>query len=375
MRHGVVLFSLFAMVMFTVSVVSQTVHNVTVGGGKGQNGTDQIIAFDPPFLMAQPLDIVVFIFKQQNHTVSESTLERPCEVKDGGFDTGFIPVPNSDFLGPFPAFQFIVQNNDPVWLFCRQANHCANGMVFALNPPDEMTWEQFTTNAAKYQSISLTPTPTPSAPPIGVQSSIPGVQLSIITYSSYPGSAAPTSFFREDHLVAVGESDELSFAPSHLIAQPGDTITFHFTRGNHSVVQSSFETPCESLTQTSTSMELGFDSGFIPFVGTGTNPVNFTITINDTNPIFAFCSQTIPMDHCRTGMVFAANTLESGSTNFFAFQQRALQLPTPTTSGALPSASDTSDAGHSYWKGIGGDLPFKFMTLSVLVFSVVTVTC
>lgn len=72
--------------------------------------------------------------------------------------------------------------------------------------------------------------------------------------------------------------------------------------------------------------------------------INYTIKINDvrsssmnlgvrhsvvllqTNPIFAFCSQMVPKDHCRAGHVFAANTIESGPQNYTAFQSRALQL-------------------------------------------------
>ena len=53
-----------------------------------------------------------------------------------------------------------------------------------------------------------------------------------------------------------------------------------------------------------------------------------------TIPIFAFCSQMVPRDHCRAGHVFAANTIESGPQNYLAFQSRALQLaPSNQTSG------------------------------------------
>lgn len=68
----------------------------------------------------------------------------------------------------------------------------------------------------------------------------------------------------------------------------------------HSVVQSSFDKPCMYL-------EGGFFSGFTPNDSPDVAaPTTFTIKVNDTKPIWAYCSQTNG-DHCQKGMVHSIN--------------------------------------------------------------------
>ena len=47
----------------------------------------------------------------------------------------------------------------------------------------------------------------------------------------------------------------------HELKTQHDTVTFQFRQTNHTVTQSTFAEPCVSLTETSTSGEVGFDSG------------------------------------------------------------------------------------------------------------------
>lgn len=63
----------------------------------------------------------------------------------------------------------------------------------------------------------------------------------------------------------------------------------------------------------------------MPVANGTTNFPTFTIKINDTTPIWAFCKQTLPFSHCAQGMVFAANSIESGPNNFDAFKTKAMQ--------------------------------------------------
>lgn len=63
----------------------------------------------------------------------------------------------------------------------------------------------------------------------------------------------------------------------------------------------------------------------MPVVNGSTNFPTYTIKINDTTPIWAFCRQTLPFSHCAQGMVFAANSIESGPNNFNAFKAKAMQ--------------------------------------------------
>lgn len=101
--------------------------------------------------------------------------------------------------------------------------------------------------------------------------------------------------------VTVGQGGQLQFVPETLNAVPGDTVTYHFFAKNHSVTQSSFQDPCHPLSTG------GFFSGFTPATSeTVEAPTTFTITINDTKPIWVYCGQTTG-NHCQSGMVHAVN--------------------------------------------------------------------
>jgi hypothetical protein len=56
-------------------------------------------------------------------------------------------------------------------------------------------------------------------------------------------------------------------------------------------LQSSFATPCRALTLTSTSGQVGFDSGFMPVADDATTFPTWNLTVNDTSPIWAYCKQ------------------------------------------------------------------------------------
>jgi len=172
-----------------------------------------------------------------------------------------IPVPDTNTNGPFPAAQFTVKDTNPVWVFCRQAGHCQQGMVFAINPGNQFQAFQ---NAAR--GVTTATTTAATTAPAGVTTVTGTVTVSdgqaiTTTYGSFPGSAAPTSPVSTDHQVVVGGPGQLLYSPSNITAQVGDTVTFQFKQKNHTVTQSSFAAPCNSLTLTSTSGQIGFDSG------------------------------------------------------------------------------------------------------------------
>ncbi|CAL1703500.1 unnamed protein product [Somion occarium] len=270
-----------------------------------------------------------------------------------GFDSGFIPVADDNVNGPFQDAQFVVMDTNPVWVYCRQANHCQQGMVFAINPGDKFDAFQAaaTGNTATSSSVSssaeVTSSPAPPSPPPASATSpsistvtatvtVSGTQQ-VTTYGSFPGSAAPTAVVSSDHSVIVGGPNRLVFDPPNITAQIGDTITFHFQQKNHTATQSTFANPCKSLTETSMNGQTGFDSGFMPVADGTTNFPTFTIKINDTAPIWAFCKQTAPVNHCAQGMVFAANAIESGPNNFEAFQAKAKQSAPGDANSTLPA--------------------------------------
>jgi len=288
-----------------------------VVGGAG------ILAYNPPSVNAVVGDRVIFSFREKNHTATQSTLAAPCTPAANGFDSGFVPVDAGDVSGSKTAI-YTVQSLDPVWVYCRQATHCQSGMVFAVNPGTQLATYQANAKAA----VAATPAATSSAAPAA--------------------SSAPA--LSNNHQVVVGGTGKLFFTPSNITAKAGDTVTFQFQQKNHTVTQSSFANPCKSLSSTSTSGQSGFDSGFMPVADTVTTGFpTYTVQINDTTPIWAFCAQA---NHCTSGMVFAVNTVESGPNNFDAFKAKA--TGSNSTGGAYPTGSSggssikmTSGAGFA----------------------------
>ncbi|CAE6479332.1 unnamed protein product [Rhizoctonia solani] len=111
-------------------------YKVTVGA-LGQ------LRYDPEYVYAEVGDYVKFIFQPKNHTVTESSFDDPCNAIDGGFLTGFVPVPENQ-TSDFPTRNFKVIDDKPHWFYCGQIGHCPAGMVFAVNPPKEgNTFDKF----------------------------------------------------------------------------------------------------------------------------------------------------------------------------------------------------------------------------------------
>lgn len=97
------------------------------------------------------------------------------------------------------------------------------------------------------------------------------------------------------HSIDVG-GDGLVFSPNSTTAAVGDTVTFHFYPRAHGVARSSYSSPCAA-------MDNGFNSGFVK-VASGKSNTTFTITVNNTDPIWYYCPQG---DHCQAGMVGVIN--------------------------------------------------------------------
>ena len=151
----------------------------------------------------------------------------------------FTLVCRSVFVPPDKTTDFQVarlevkDKTTPIWVYCRQATHCSQGMVFGVNPGSQLAAFQA---AAKGTPISSS-SPTVSSP------SVPAATSS--------GTSSGT-----DHKITVGGPGVLTFSPPNITAQVGDTITFEFHQKNHTVTSSSFDFPCQDSSSTG-----GFDSG------------------------------------------------------------------------------------------------------------------
>lgn len=104
------------------------------------------------------------------------------------------------------------------------------------------------------------------------------------------------------HVVTVGAGGMLAFSPDNISAAEGDMVQFQFMPKNHSVVQSTFDQPCEPISDFTN--ETGIFSGYMPVSPSAAEIPTFTILINNTNPIWIYCSQ---VQHCQKGMVMVIN--------------------------------------------------------------------
>ncbi|KAI5121023.1 hypothetical protein M0805_005968 [Coniferiporia weirii] len=184
------LFSL-ATVLAATGFVSATVFTVTVGGNNS-------LTYNPPSISNVTVgDAIAFQFVAKNHSVTQSTFTAPCT--SSGIDSGFFPITAG--AAEVPQWSFTVNNaSAPLWFFCAQTGHCEQGMVFAVNPTANKTFEAFqaaangtvsnsTTSAASTgSSAAATPIasvesavgggPSTSAPPSPTSAALPNMGIS-----------------------------------------------------------------------------------------------------------------------------------------------------------------------------------------------------
>ncbi|KAM7203460.1 hypothetical protein V8F20_004054 [Naviculisporaceae sp. PSN 640] len=263
-------------------------HVVTVGKGN-------LLKFDPENVPAAVGDTIEYQFFARRHSVTQSSFEKPCELLDGGFFSGFTPNESQDVAAP-TTFTITVNDTKPIWAYCSQTNgnHCQQGMVHSINAPSSGN----TLDAFK-QLAKKAPTPSQSPPDL-----------------------LPRGGIRKLH-VDVGLNAQLTFTPNNITELPGTLVSFSFNPRNHSVVQSSFDKPCQPLESG------GFSSGFIP---TAVSPsgATFDILIHDDKPIWFYCAQTTG-DHCQKGMVGSINAPSEGNTLEAFIAKAAATLGTPST--------------------------------------------
>ncbi|TVY55404.1 putative GPI-anchored cupredoxin [Lachnellula suecica] len=117
---------------------------------------------------------------------------------------------------------------------------------------------------------------------------------------SVAGALAQTTV----HVVKVGSANgSLIFAPNDVKAAVGDMVQFQFAPNNHTVTQSTFDNPCTPISEIQKNVT-GIYSGFMPVKATDTTTPTYTIMVNNTTPMWLYCSQG---KHCQSGMVMVIN--------------------------------------------------------------------
>ena len=113
-------------------------HTVMVGAGG--------LVYSPESIYAKTGDVVHFKFLAKNHTVTQSTFDKPCVKMQGGEDSDFQPSKATvEDPSSAPSWAYTVKDEKPSWWYCKQktGNHCGKGMAFAINPTKEKTFEKF----------------------------------------------------------------------------------------------------------------------------------------------------------------------------------------------------------------------------------------
>lgn len=152
------------------------------------------------------------------------------------------------------------------------------------------------------------------------------------------------------HVVKVAVDNALTYEPSDLTAAVGDMVQFQFFGGNHTATQSTFDKPCQPVSQNSNIT--GFHSGFIPAAASeamGMRAV-YSVMINNTNPLWIYCAQG---RHCEMGMAMVINKPASNPNRTLATYKElakgaTTELPTGGATGGTPGTTDannTADGG------------------------------
>ncbi|KAL0632259.1 hypothetical protein Q9L58_008858 [Maublancomyces gigas] len=302
--------SLAAFLVLSSEALAAT-HKVVVGG-------PGLLTYVPSSVEAAAGDIIEFDFLARNHTLTQSSFDTPCSASAGGVDSGFRP--NIENVAGKQIFTYTVTNISPAWFFCGQGAHCEAGMVFAVNPGNKF---------AEYVAKATGASP-PASPP-----------TSTSTVTPTPSSTSSPTAAPVTHKVVVGGPGLLTYVPSSVEAAAGDIIEFDFLARNHTLTQSSFDTPCSASAG-------GVDSGFRPNIENVAGKQIFTYTVTNTSPAWFFCGQGT---HCKAGMVFAVNP----GNKFAEYVAKATSASTPTpTASPTPSSTPSPTAAPVTHKVIVG---------------------
>ncbi|KHO01861.1 extracellular serine-rich protein [Metarhizium album ARSEF 1941] len=153
----------------TLLAAAQAAVNVhVVAVGKNPSTNETALRFFPSKITAQPGDMVQFQFWAGNHSVAQSGFDHPCvpiasvNASKPGFYSSFQPAEAGVRTGRIPVYTIVVNNTQPMWVYCSQTNHCQKKMSMVIN---ENTAANTSRSLENYQSGSAVSSKSPSAAP------------------------------------------------------------------------------------------------------------------------------------------------------------------------------------------------------------------
>ncbi|KAJ8516542.1 hypothetical protein ONZ45_g6160 [Pleurotus djamor] len=132
-------------------------NNIVVQVGATADAPGGVFQFNPSSVTASQGDTVTFKFTGApgNHSVTQSSFASPCTPLEGGFDSGWVSIPQSN-VSQSPEWVLTINNaSAPIWFYCKQLNpapHCVQGMVGAINAPTtgDRTFQAFASAATAF---------------------------------------------------------------------------------------------------------------------------------------------------------------------------------------------------------------------------------
>jgi len=138
-------------------------------------------------------------------------------------------------------------------------------------------------------------------------------------------------------IIDVGKGGSLAFSPNSLTAAVGDSLEFHFYSGSggHSVVSSTFDSPCVPATD-------AFFSGYQKADSTG--DTTFVVNVTSTDPIWFYCYLA---SHCQAGMAEVVNPPSGQTLSDYtnaAMKVSQASAPASETGGVLTSINEAAES-------------------------------
>lgn len=133
---------LFSSILMAAMVgVSQAIDVQVVYVGKNPVNDVVDIKYWPEKITAAPGSMVQFQFWAGNHTITQSSFDAPCvpitQTANGtavsAIKSGFMPTEESADVGQIPIYTVLINDTSPLWFYCGQGPHCANGMAMVIN--------------------------------------------------------------------------------------------------------------------------------------------------------------------------------------------------------------------------------------------------
>jgi plastocyanin len=140
--------------------------------------------------------------------------------------------------------------------------------------------------------------------------------------TAYTSQVCSTGVVHRIFAGSTTANNGLHFEPENVVAEIGDLIEFHFLPKNHSVVQSSFEKPCEPLSGGNRVF-----SGFNYATSKGEAPDVFSFTVKSKEPFWYYCSQTIG-SHCQNGMSGVINQGSNSDETLVKYKEKSMNSVT-----------------------------------------------